>query len=106
MRERWRSALPLSCLRTCSAPASAPSSSRRSGNKADALGASRRQLRRGVRGCGAGATYAECRVVEAFNEKHKHMRVVLGSTALLSTSAFLQSVAARAEAKKATGRAA
>mmetsp|Transcript_1481 Transcript_1481/g.3326 ORF Transcript_1481/g.3326 Transcript_1481/m.3326 type:complete len:594 (-) Transcript_1481:583-2364(-) len=53
-----------------------------------------------------GATYAECRVVDQFNERNKQMRVVLGATSLLSTHAFLESIAARAEAKKAGGAAA
>mmetsp|Transcript_41476 Transcript_41476/g.83061 ORF Transcript_41476/g.83061 Transcript_41476/m.83061 type:complete len:297 (+) Transcript_41476:2-892(+) len=53
-----------------------------------------------------GATYAECRVVDMFNERNKQMRVVLGATSLLSTASFLESVAARADAKKNGGAAA
>mmetsp|Transcript_5335 Transcript_5335/g.13525 ORF Transcript_5335/g.13525 Transcript_5335/m.13525 type:complete len:607 (+) Transcript_5335:274-2094(+) len=43
-----------------------------------------------------GGTFAEARAVHKFNEQNKHMRVIMGATSFLTTSTFLESVAARA----------
>jgi vacuolar protein sorting-associated protein 45 len=43
-----------------------------------------------------GATYAEARSVARWNEANRHLRVLLGGTCFLSSTAFIQSVLARA----------